>query len=131
MRHEHVLKEYGDNNVLQSTAEGLVVLLYDKCISSIDLSKYWLEKRNIEKTNEHLIKAQDIITYLISILDFQYEISGHLEKMYNFVMDLLIMGNIKKDLEKIELASNMMMEMRKTWKEAMVLSKQAKNQKAV
>lgn len=64
MKQENILKEYSDNNILQATPEGLILLLYNKCISNIETAKHWAHKKDIEKTNTFIQKAEDILYYL-------------------------------------------------------------------
>lgn len=117
MKQENILKEYSDNNILQSTPEGLILLLYNKCISNIEAAKYYNGKKNIEKTNKYLQKSQDILYYLQSTLDNKYEISEQLSTMYDFIINQLTVANIKKDSEKMSIALDFTIQMRNLWVE--------------
>ena len=115
MKQENILKEYSDNNILQSTPEGLILLLYNKCISNIEAAKYYNGKKNIEKTNKYLQKSQDILYYLQSTLDNKFEISKQLSTMYDFIINQLTVANIKKDSEKMSIALDFTIQMRNLW----------------
>ncbi|NLF37416.1 MAG: flagellar export chaperone FliS [Clostridiaceae bacterium] len=117
MKQENILKEYSDNNILQSTPEGLILLLYNKCISNIEAAKYYNGKKNIEKTNKYLQKSQDILYYLQSTLDNKFEISKQLSTMYDFIINQLTVANIKKDSEKMSIALDFTIQMRNLWVE--------------
>lgn len=117
MKQENILKEYSDNNILQSTPEGLILLLYNKCISNIEAAKYYNGKKNIEKTNRYLQKSQDILYYLQSTLDNKFEISKQLSTMYDFIINQLTVANIKKDSEKMSIALDFTIQMRNLWVE--------------
>lgn len=127
MKQENILKEYADNNILQSTPEGLILLLYNKCIGDIELAKSCLNKKNIEKTNSYIQKAEDILYYLRSSLDKGFPISKQLDDMYEFVIYQLTLANMKKDMAKLDIALDYMMQFRSLWMEITEANRKLKN----
>lgn len=113
------LKQYKQNTVYSATPEELTLMLYDGCIKFMKIGKYSIENKDIQKAHEALMRAQDIVIELKSTLDTSYEISQNFMKLYDFVMDRLVDGNVKKDVKPIEEALGIMTELRDTWKEAM------------
>ena len=65
----------------------------------IGLSKVHIEKNDIPKANESIIRAQDIIQELNITLNMDYEISTGLRSLYTYILDLLIDANIYKDIK--------------------------------
>ncbi|MFA7672273.1 MAG: flagellar export chaperone FliS [Clostridia bacterium] len=127
MKQENILKEYADNNILQSTPEGLILLLYNKCIGDIELAKCCLNKKNMEKTNSYIQKAEDILYYLRSSLDKGYPISKQLDDMYEFVIYQLTLANMKKDIGKLDVALDFVMQFRSLWMEVTETNRKLKS----
>lgn len=121
----NALNQYKQNAVFIATPEELTLMLYDGCIKFLNIAKYNIEKKDIEKAHNALIRAQDIVIELDSSLNMQYEISNNLRQLYNFVREKLIDANINKKVEPIDEALEIVSELRDTWKEAM---KQVKKQ---
>jgi flagellar protein FliS len=127
MKQENILKEYADNNILQSTPEGLILLLYNKCISDIELAKCCLVKKNMEKTNSYIQKAEDILYYLRSTLDKGYPISKQLDDMYEFAIYQLTLANMKKEIGKLDTALGFVMQFRSLWIEVTETNRRLKS----
>lgn len=99
-------------------------MLYDGAIKFMNIGKYSMENKDIERTNSSLIRAQDIINELNYSLNMDYEISEELRDLYEFILSRLIDGNIGKDITAIEEALEITYSMRDTWKEVMQQVKQ-------
>lgn len=121
----NVLNQYKQNAVYTATPEELTLMLYDGCIKFMNMAKYHIEKGNVPKTHESLIRAQDIIYELRATLDDKYEISSNFRKLYDFVLDRLINANLRKEIKPIDEALEIMTGLRDTWKEAMKQVKKA------
>lgn len=113
------LEQYKQNTVFTATPEELTLMLYDGAIKFINIAKINIENNNISKVNEALIRAQDIVLELNASLNMDYEISKNLRSIYDFVMDRLIDGNIKKEVAPLDEAIDLLTDLRDTWKEAM------------
>lgn len=121
----NVLNQYKQNAVYTATPEELTLMLYDGCIKFMNMAKYHIEKGNVPKAHESLIRAQDIIYELRATLDDKYEISSNFRKLYDFVLDRLINANLRKEIKPIDEALEIMTGLRDTWKEAMKQVKKA------
>lgn len=109
----------------QQTAskENIVTMLYDGAIRFCNQAEHALEENNYEEVNTNIKKAQRIIGELIVMLDKRYPVSADFERMYNYIQDLLMMANVKKDKEFLQRAKEEIRGMRETWIEVL---KQAK-----
>ncbi len=85
----------------------------------MNIAKYSIENNDVQRAHEALIRAQDIIIELNSSLNMEYEISTNFRRLYGFILDKLIDANIQKNMEPIDEALDILIEMRDTWKEAM------------
>lgn len=115
----NALNQYKQNTVLTATPEELTLMLYDGGIKFMNIGKYSIEKNETMKASNALIRAQDIVSELDASLDMNYEVADNLRNLYGFVMDKLIDANINKEIEPIEEALEIFVEMRDTWKVAM------------
>lgn len=109
----------------QQTAskENVVTMLYDGAIRFCNQAEVALDDKNYEEVNTNIKKAQRIIGELIVMLDKKYPVSEDFERVYNYIQDLLMMANVKKDKEFLGMAKEQIRGMRETWVEVV---KQAK-----
>lgn len=116
--------KYKQNSISTATPEELTLMLYDGAIKFMNIGKYSIENNNIAKRNDALLRAQDIVNELKYSLNMDYEISKEISPLYDFVLDKLIDGNIRKDINSIDEALVVITDMRDTWKEVMKEVKQ-------
>lgn len=109
----------------QQTAskENIITMLYDGAIRFCNVAENAMEENNYEDVNTNIKKAQRIIGELIAMLDKKYPVSQDFENVYNYIQDLLITANVKKDKEYLEKAKEEIRGIRETWIEVL---KQAK-----
>lgn len=118
------MNRYKQNSVMTATPEELTLMLYDGAIKFMNIAKYAMENREMERVHTSLIRAQDIILELNYSLDMNYDISKDLRNLYDFVLSKLVDANINKDITPIDEALVIVNEMRDTWKEVMKQIKQ-------
>ncbi|MFA5576519.1 MAG: flagellar export chaperone FliS [Tissierellaceae bacterium] len=118
------LNRYKQNTVLTATPEELTLMLYDGVIKFMNIARYHMENKDVEKSHFSLMRAQDIIFELNYSLDMNYEISKDFRSLYDFVQSKLVDANIHKDPKDIDEALEVVNGMRETWKELMKQIKQ-------
>ncbi|QUH24909.1 flagellar export chaperone FliS [Serpentinicella alkaliphila] len=123
MAMQNPYNNYKENSVKTASPEELTLMLYNGAIKFIGQSKIHIENKNIEKTNETIVRAQSIIQELNVTLNMDYEISKNLRMLYVFILDKLVDGNIKKEIAPLDEALEIVTSLRDTWKEAMKVSK--------
>ncbi len=111
------MNRYKQNSVMTATPEELTLMLYDGAIKFMNIAKYAIENKEMEKVHVSLIRAQDIILELNYSLDMNYEISKELRNLYDFVLSKLVDANINKDIVPIDEALIIVNDLRDTWKE--------------
>lgn len=111
-------EKYRQSSVQTSTPAQLVIMLYDGAIRFIRAGLDGLSKKDYEKTNLNLGKAQTIISELMSTLDQSYEVSKNLFLLYEYTNHLLIEANIHKNPAKAEEALGYLTDLRETWLQA-------------
>ncbi|MFC5469706.1 flagellar export chaperone FliS [Cohnella suwonensis] len=111
-------QKYQQSSVQTASPAQLILLLYDGAIRFIKQGVDSMENRNIEKTNENLIKAQKVVNELVASLDHQYSIAQNLAKIYEYILHLLITANLKKDTAPAVEALNYLVELKEAWSQA-------------
>ncbi|MGB4660661.1 MAG: flagellar export chaperone FliS [Mobilitalea sp.] len=114
---------YKDTKILTASPAELTLMLYEGAIKFCNIAQLAVEKKDYEKANTNLVKAQRIIKELRITLDFKYPVANQFDVVYDYIYKKLIEANIKKDNEIIEEALGYIREMRDTWKEVMRLAK--------
>lgn len=112
------MDRYTQSAILTSSPEKLVQMLYERAIEMINMAISKIE--DTEVRNSSLVRAEEIVLYLNSILDMENggEISRNLRALYDFLYRQLIDGNINVDSEKLKLSRDLLQELLDTWKEA-------------
>lgn len=117
-------QQYQQNTVNTATPQELTLMLYNGLVRFLKLAHQGIEEKDIEKSNNNIIRSQDIITEFICTLDMQYEVSDGLYALYEYMNRRLAEANIKKDMAIIEEVIGYSEELRDTWVQAMKLTKQ-------
>ncbi len=107
-------------------------MLYDGAIKQIDIAIDLIDKgpKHYDKTNNAIIKAQDIVTELMVSLDFEKggDIAKNLFSLYMFFNQQMVNANISKDKELLERIRKLISDLRETWGE--VINKGKKDNSA-
>lgn len=115
--------QYKQNNVMQASPQDLTLMLYNGAIRFANQGIIAIEEKNVENANNAILKTSQIITELNITLDMNFEISHQLHALYNYILNLLLDANLRKDNRFLEEAVDLITQLRDTWKEAMVLAK--------
>ena len=124
----NAINAYQRNAIMTATPAELTLMLYEGAIKFCNIGIIAIEKKDYEKANENLKKAQNIITELRVTLNRKYKVWEDFERVYEYIYRTLVDGNMKKDPEIVEEALKRIREMRDTWKEVMRLNGQSKGQ---
>jgi len=116
-------KAYGNNKVLTATPAELTLMLYDGAVKFANRAVEALEKKDYENTNMNIQRCRAIIVELMSTLDFKYPVAEDFKRMYDYIFNLLVNANMKKDMELLQRALEEIRGMRDVWKEVMAKAK--------
>lgn len=125
----NAINAYQRNAIMTATPAELTLMLYECAIKFCTIGIIAIEKKDYEKANQNLKKAQNIITELRVTLNRKYKVWEDFERVYEYIYRQLVEGNMKKDTECVEEALKRIREMRDTWKEVMRLNSQGKENK--
>ena len=123
---QRAINAYQKNAIMTASKAELTLMLYDGAIKFCNIAFSGFEKKEYEKINTNLKKAQAIITEFRATLDCKYPVWEDFERVYDYIYRCLIDANIHKDEEKLQEALKYIREMRDTWKEVMRLNKAGK-----
>lgn len=96
----------------------LVVMLYEKTISNLNRIIMELEGEKPKKDWEALIKnSLDIIQFLSNSLDHEQggEIAANLSGLYDYLRDIITLGNISRDVEMFQEAHGLLTRLLEGW----------------
>jgi flagellar protein FliS len=124
MVNNNAYQQYQHNVIYTASPQDLTLMLYNGLIKFINLSILGVEEGSIEKTNNNIIRSQDILVEFMSTLDMNYEVSKGLFAIYDYMNNRLLEANIQKDKAILEEVRGFAEELRDTWAQAMKLAKQ-------
>lgn len=114
---------YHNNAVMTASPAELTLMLYEGAIKFCNIAMMGIEKKDYEKANTNLKKAQAIITELRVTLDHKYPVWEDFDRVYDWIYRNLVDANLHKDTVALEEALKYIREMRDTWKEVMRLNR--------
>lgn len=115
--------EYNRSRILTASPAELTLMLYEGAIKFCNIAIDALEKKDVQRAHTNIVKVENIIDYLRKTLDMKYPVAQDFERMYVYLGDRLIEGNLKKDQEIMEEINTHLRSIRDTWKEVMRINK--------
>ncbi|UTL72215.1 flagellar export chaperone FliS [Bacillus halotolerans] len=109
---------YQQNSVNTATPGEPTLMLYNGCLKFIKLASQAIENNDMERKNENLIKAQNIIQELNGTLNRNIEPSGSMGAMYDYMYRRLVEANIKNDTSMLAEVEDYITDFRDAWKQA-------------
>ncbi|MED9904687.1 MAG: flagellar export chaperone FliS [Lachnospiraceae bacterium] len=116
--------QYNNSRVLTASPAELTLMLYDGAIKFCNIAIIATEQKDIAKAHTNIIKVEKIIDYLRSTLDMKYAVAEDFERIYVYLGERLVKGNLKKDKEILEEVCMHLHAVRDNWKEVMRLNKE-------
>lgn len=115
---------YAKEKILNASPAQLTLMLYDGAIKFCNIAIDAVEKSDIMKAHNNIIKVENIINEFRSTLNFKYPVAKDFDNVYKYIMDRLVEANIKKDKDILEEVLTHLRTMRETWDEVMKHGKQ-------
>lgn len=117
--------QYQKQKIMTATPAELTLMLYEGAIKFINVAIMAIEKKDIMKAHDNIMKAQRIIEEFRATLNFKYPVAKDFDTVYEYILNRLIQANMKKDKEILEECLVHLRGMRDTWKEVMKATKNA------
>ncbi len=110
---------YQNSKIMTASPAELTLMLYDGAIKFANIAIVAIEKKDIEKAHNNIMKVERIILEFKSSLDHKYPVAKDFEQVYNYLIRRLHEANMKKDIEIMEEILKHLRTRRDTWKEVM------------
>lgn len=120
----NAINAYQRNAIMTASPSELTLMLYEGAIKFCNIALIAIEKKDFEKANNNIKKAQAIIMELRVTLDHNYPVWEDFERVYEYIYNRLVEANLQKDNEILEDALKYIREMRDTWKEVIRLTRE-------
>lgn len=97
----------------------LVTMMYERLVRDLVQAEQALAERDLEKVNDRLCHAQEIVIELSTSLDTSKWSGGPaLAQLYEFILDEMIAANIEKNRAKIRACIELVTPLHLAWQEA-------------
>ena len=110
-------QKYQQNSILTASPQELTMMLYNGAIKFCNLGIEMIQKKDMEKAHNNIIKAQNIMLELQVTLDDKYPIAKEIRPLYEYISRLLVDANINKNEQKLLEAKELITQFRDLWKE--------------
>lgn len=121
---------YQKKSVMTMTPGEMLSKLYDKVLKELLASKMNIEKRDVHLYSEidiSLQKAQTVLKYLKTTLDFRYDVAKDLDMMYDYFISQIMQAYIHKDPAPLDEIVPMITTLQETYEKADKLSRNNTN----
>ncbi|MEF9941583.1 MAG: flagellar export chaperone FliS [Lachnospiraceae bacterium] len=116
-------QQYKEQSVNTMTQGEMLMLLYDELVKRIARAEMSLTQENYELFDQSVIRASEIVTYLKSTLNWDYEISGELSRMYDFFLYELSRIKAGRSITIIKELKPLVEDLRNTFREVVKQTK--------
>jgi flagellar protein FliS len=110
---------YKRQQILTASPEELTLMLYNGAIRFVTESIMAIDRKDIAKSHNANMRAQNILREFMVTLDMTQEISHNWLRIDEYILHCLIQGNMKKDKVQLEEARKLLLEFRDAWVQVM------------
>jgi len=112
--------QYQQNQVLTADPGQLLLLTYDGALRFLREATEAMDRRDLYRQSEAIVRAQHLIMYLAGSLNHQAnpELAGNLERIYHYLVDRLTAANVHDDRSGLEEAAMLLGNLREAWEQA-------------
>ncbi len=120
------LNSYQHNQVATASREQVLIMLYDGAIRFTREATQAMAAGNRALKVEKLNRLSAIISELSATLDHEIggEIAENLDALYGFMSRELMRGNLQNDPEPLGVVEKLLVDLRETWAQAIVIYRQ-------
>ncbi len=120
--------DYLKNQIATASKEQLLIMFYDGAIRFTGQAKLAIEKKDIEGRNYAIQKASAIVTELEATLNHKIggNIAEDLDALYAFMLKEYTSASVKNEITPLVTIENLLSDLRKTWVEAIAITKAGK-----
>jgi flagellar protein FliS len=111
-------REYKEHAINTMTQGEQLLLLYDELVKRLVRAELALDKSEYEVFEDSVDHSVAIINYLDSILNREYEISGNLSRLYDFMTYELARVKVGRNRTELERVKGMSLDLRDAFQQA-------------
>ena len=115
---------YKKQSISTMTPMEIVVKLYSETERQLNRAIYFIEQNDFENANHALVKSQDIVNALRSVLDMDIPMSKNLDSLYDYFNREVLEANMKKDTEIIKTILPMISELKDAFTQVAAMPKE-------
>ncbi len=125
------LQAYRQTAVTTASKEQVLIMLYEGAIKHLKKASESCQKNDLAGKGVAVGKAHDIINELSNSLDFTVggEIAKNLERLYAFMVEQIIQGNLHNDPTKFDAARALLENLLEGWRGAIAQLQREKSGK--
>lgn len=117
-------QNYKEIEIETSSGLKLVVMLYAGAIRFLKVACEGIKNKKLDIANNHIIKAQDIVSELMTSLNFEAgEIAHNLYSLYIYMNRRLLEANIEKNTEIIDEVIRLLDTLKSAWDKLLQIQK--------
>ncbi len=90
MTNTHGYTAYANNRIMTASPAELTLMLYEGAIKFCNIAIAAIEKRDIEKAHNNIVKVENIITEFQSTLDHKYPVAKDFDNVYRYLQERLL-----------------------------------------
>ena len=115
----HPYRTYRQLQVETASPIQLVIMTYDGALKTVRQAGSALERGDLRQAHHSLLQAQATVQALQEALDSSAgEVSTQLYRLYDYIHDLLVQANVKKDPSPLETVVGILEMLRSAWLES-------------
>jgi flagellar protein FliS len=113
-------KAYRQTSITTANRGQILIMLYEAAIRNLKKASLAIDQNNLPEKGICIGRAHDIIIELLNTLDFEVggAIANDIERLYNYMIEQLIEGNIGNKKEPITTCQRLLENLLTAWKEA-------------
>lgn len=120
-------EQYKQTSVNTMTKGELLLSLFDGAIKKLNQSKILMDNNDFEQSKVLLERCREIFNYLITTLDYNYEMSFELRRMYTFFNGEIVKAIFSRKTKPIEDIIPLIRDYRNTWEQADKIARSSRN----
>ncbi|MQL51464.1 flagellar export chaperone FliS [Desulfofundulus thermobenzoicus] len=112
-------QQYRQNAVLTADPGRLALMLFNGAAKFTSQARSALEAGDLPGAHQKIIRAQDIMVYLLATVNDETDVGRNLAALYDYMYRRLVEANIKKDAGILNEVARMLEDLGATWQEAL------------
>ena len=116
------LQAYKQNQITTADPGTILLMLYDGALESLRSALVQLAAGNMGEKGSSILRAHDIITQLLSSLDYDVggELAHNLEGLYRYMLNQMMVANLRNDPRRLEEVIALLASLKDAWDTAVV-----------